>query len=116
LSHALRKVSFWIGVASSGVMPMVPVVCRWLYPPVAPKVEPGTAALLSFALGILGSMGDGIKVMIWMAGLAAVALLASVVAFAAAWFARESRRTKLLCLLPVAMVAVMLGLLVAIGA
>lgn len=61
-------------------------------------------------------MGDGIMVMVWMSGLAAVALLASVIAFAAAWFTHESHRTKLLCLLPVAMVIFMHGLLIAIGA
>jgi hypothetical protein len=114
--HTLHKVSFWIGVASAGTMPLVPLVCQWLYPPVAPKVEPGTEGFLSFALSILGSMGDGIMVMVWVSGLAAVALLASVIAFAAARSTREPRRTKLLCLLPVVMLAVMYGLLVAIGA
>lgn len=114
--HTLRKVSFWIGIASAGTMPLVPLVCQWLYPPVAQEVEPGTAGFLSFTLSILGSMGDGIMVMVWMSGLAAVALLASVIAFAAAWSTRERRRTKLLCLLPVALVVIMYGLLIAIGA
>lgn len=116
LNHTLREVSFWIGVASAGAMPLVPVVSQWLSPPVTPKVESGTTGLLSFALSILGSMSDGIMVMVWMSGFAAVALLASAIAFAAAWFTRESRRTKLLCLLPVALVVIMYGLLIAIGA
>jgi hypothetical protein len=70
---------------------------------------------MTFALSLLNSMGDGIMVMVWMAGLAAVAVLASLIAFTAAWFAHESRQTKLLCLLPAAMVGSMYGLLVAIG-
>lgn len=114
MTHTLRKVSLGIGVACAGTMPLVPFVYHWIHPPVASNVASGTAGLLSFSLSILGSMGDGIMVMVWLVGLAAVALLASATAFVAAWFGREPRRTKWLCLLPAGMVAVMFGLLAAV--
>lgn len=115
MGRVLRAGAFWVGVASAGVLPLVGVVWSWFYPPVTPKLEPRAAGLMTFALSLLNSMGDGIMVMVRMAGLAVVAVLASVMAFTAAWFAHESRQTKLLCLLPVTMVGLMYGLRVAIG-
>jgi len=107
----LRKVSFWIGMASAVAMLLVPIVHSWIFPSATPELGPGNSGLLSFLFGMAGSIGDGIMVMVWMSGLAGVAALASLIAFSAAWFARESGRTKLLSLLPVAMVAVLYGLL-----
>ena len=113
-NQTLRKVSIWIGVASAGAIPLVPVAYRWLYPPEVTKVQERMASLLSFGLGILGSMGDGIWVLVWTSGPAIVALLASVIAVTSAWLERETRRIKLICMLPVMMVVISYGLLVAI--
>lgn len=97
-------------------IPLVPFVYRWLYPPTAVRVEKNILGVASFALDLLGAMGDGILIMVWMAGFAAVAVLASLTAFIAAWLTREPRRTKLLCGLPALLVAIIYGVLVAIGA
>lgn len=115
-THTLYKISLWIGLACALAMPLVPFIYQWLHPPVAPKLKPGVSGLLSFTLGILNSMGDGIVVMVWLAGLAAVALLASMTGFCAAWIGHESLGAKWLSLLPVAIAAGMYGLLVAVGA
>lgn len=112
----LRNVSFWFSVATGGMIPLVPVVFKCLYPPKAVKVEQSVEGLASFVLNILGGMGDGILVMLWMSGFAAAAVVASLVAFTAAWVARESRCTRILCLLPALLVVIALGVLVAIGA
>ena len=115
-THTLYKISLGIGLACALSMLLVPLVYRWLYPPVVPKIKPGVTGLLSFTVDTLTSMGDGIMVMVWLAGLGAVALLASVTGFSAAWIGHESLGAKWLSLLPVAMVAGMYGLLVAVGA
>ena len=115
-THTLYKISLWVGLVCALAMPLVPFVYQWLYPPVAQKLKPGVGGLLSFALGVLNSMSDGIMVMLWLAGLAAVAVLASVTGFSAAWIGHESLGAKWLSLLPVAMAAGMFGLLVAVGA
>lgn len=114
LSQSLRRISFWIGVASAVAMLLTPIVWQWLAPPAAPPMEEGKVGFLSFALLILGSLSDGIVLMVWVAGLAAIALLASIVALFLAWRTSEPPRTKLLCLLPVAMVSMVFGLLVAL--
>ncbi len=115
-THTLYKISLGIGLVSAAAMPLVPYIYRWLYPPVVPKVKPGVAGLLSFTLDTLISMGDGIMVMVWLAGLGAVALLASVTGFSAAWIGHESLGAKWLSLLPVAMAVGMYGVLAAISA
>jgi hypothetical protein len=43
-------------------------------------------------------------------------VLATLIAFGSAWYAREPRRTKLLCWLPVLMVGLAYGVLVALEA
>ena len=113
--RALYKLSLWIGLVCAFAMPLVPFVYQWLHPPVALKLKPGVSGLLSFTLDILNSMGDGIMVMVWLTGLAAIALLTSVTGFFAAWMAHASLGAKWLSLLPVAMVAGMYGLLIAVG-
>jgi len=112
----LRKVSLWISIATAGMIPLVPVVIKYLYPPRVVKVEQSVEGLASFALNLLGGIGDGILVMVWMSGFAAAAVVASLVAFAASWVARDSRRMKLFCLLPALIVVIVMGVLVGIGA
>ncbi len=116
IARSVCKSSFWIGMAAVAAIPLVPFVYRWLHPPAQPKIEPGVMGLLSFAVDLLGTLGDGMLMMVWMAGLSAVAVLASVIAFIAAWMARASRRAKWLCGLPALLVVSGYGLLLAIAA
>jgi hypothetical protein len=115
-AHILRKISFWSGVAAIGALPLVPVVYQWLYPPKTVKVEQSLAGFAWLAVDILGTMGDGILVMVWISGFAVAAVVASLIAFIAAWVTRESRRTKLLCWLPALVAVIELGVLAATGA
>ena len=116
LAHTVRKVSFWIGVATAGAIPLVPVAFGLLYPPKQTQIEKSAEGLSFFALDVLGGMADGILAMVWIAGLAAAAVLASLVALSAAWVGGESRRTKLVCLLPLLLLALAVGTLIAIEA
>jgi hypothetical protein len=116
IAKTVRKISFWIGVASAAAIPLVPVVYRWMHPSKEIKVEEGVIGLMSWGLDMLGAMGEGITVMLWMSGFAAATALASLVAFIAAWLARDSRRTKWLCGLPVLLLAIIYGALVAMEA
>lgn len=116
LARIVRKISFWIGIAAVGAMPLVPVVCNWLYPPRAVKLEQDVVGLASFAVDVLGVMGDGILVMVWMSALAATAVLASLIAFIAAWTTREPRQTKILCWVPALLASAGFGVLAAIDA
>lgn len=115
-AQMLRKVSFWIGVVTATAIPLVPVVYSSLYPPKALSIEQSVTGLASFAVDVLGSMGDGILVMVWMSAFAGVAMLASLIAFIAARLAHESRRTKMLCWLPALLAVTAYSALVAIGA
>ena len=115
-AQTLRRISFWIGIAMAVAIPLVPVIYNWMHPSEAPKIEKSVAGLASFSLDILGAMGDGILTLVWMSGFAAGAVVASLIAFAAACYSHESRRTKTLSLLPAMLVTVAVGVLVAIGA
>jgi len=115
-AQALRKFSFWTGIVAAAIIPLVPFVYRWVYPPKVVNPETSLVGIAVFALDLLDALGDGISIMLWMAGLAAVAVAASLIAFIAAWHGREARRAKFMCWLPALMAALAYGVLVAIGA
>src|SRR5689334_18609829 len=104
-ARTVRRISFWIGMAAAATIPAVPYVYRVLYPSQEMKMEETAWGLAASAWNAFNAMGDGIVMMVWMCGFAAAAALASLMAFVAAWIARESRRTKWLCGLPVLLVA-----------
>ena len=112
----LRKISFGVGVAAAGAMPLVPIVFNWLHPSKPVAVGQGFVGLASFAVDILGVIGDGILVMVWIAGFSVVAVIASLISLLSAWAGRESRRTKVLCGLPALLVVLGYGALFALGA
>ena len=114
MARTLRRIAFWTGIVAAALMPLVPFIYTWLYPPKPVREEPGVAGLVVMAFDLLGTLGHGINMLLWMAALAAVAVLATLIAFGLAWYAREPRRTKLLCWLPVLLVGLGYGVLVAI--
>lgn len=114
--HNLRRISFWVGIAAAAAIPTVPSIYHWLYPAKEVKAAHSFAGLAVFALDILGAIGDGILVMLWISGFAALAVSASLVAFSAAWVGRESRRTKIQCWLPSLLAVLCCGVVLAMSA
>ena len=112
----MRKISFGLAIVAAGAMPLVPIVYNWLYPSKPVVVGQSVIGLASFSVDILGGIGDGILVMIWISGFAVAAVIASLIAVIAAWAGRESRRTKALCGLPILLVVLGYGVLFVFGA
>ena len=116
IARIISRISLWIGVIAALAIPVVPPVYRWFYPPRKPVVESKTLwDSLGALLDVFSSIGDGLAIFLWVVGLTTTALVASLVAIIAAWRAQESRRRKLLCGLPVVLVVIGYGLLIALA-
>lgn len=108
VARVVSRVSLWIGIVAALAIPPVPPVYRWFYLPRKPAATSNSVRdVLGAMLNTLNSIGDGIAVFLWVAGLAVTAAVASLAAFVAAWRAHESSGRKILCGLPVLLVAVM---------
>lgn len=100
-ARRVSTVSFWIGMAAASAIPFVPAVYRWFYPPRQPSAAAdGLSGVLVAVIESVAIAGDGIAIEIWTVGLLALAVIASLVAFVAAWRAGASRRRKMWCGLP----------------
>jgi hypothetical protein len=108
IARVVSRGALWTGLAAVAVMPLVPAIYRWFYPPRAPLSSPqGFWQTLGAVLDSLSSMSDGVSMFLWTGGLAALAMIASLVAFFAAWRAKESVLRKVLCGLPILLGVVM---------
>jgi hypothetical protein len=108
IARVVSRGALWTGLAAVAVMPLVPAIYRWFYPPRAPLSSPqGFWQTLGAVLDSLSSMSDGVSMFLWTGGLAALAMIASLVAFFAAWRAKESVLRKVLCGLPMLLGVVM---------
>ena len=110
----VRKTALWTGVAAAVAVPLVPLVHALLHPRKPVEIEESVFGLAVFAFDLLGSLSTGIMLFMWVVGLATVAVVASLVAFIAAWRARESRRIKLLCWVPMLLAGIGYGLIAAL--
>ena len=108
IARVVSRGALWTGLAAVAVMPLVPAIYRWFYPPRQPLSDPqGLWHLLGAVLDSLTVMSDGVSMFLWTGGLAALAVIASLVAFFAAWRAKESVLGKVLCGLPMLLGVVM---------
>jgi hypothetical protein len=89
-----------LGYVLFAAIPLVPFVHRWLHPPTEVRVEPGLVGLAHFTLDVLGRIGDGIVVLLWMGGLAAASALASLTAVVLAWVGMQPVHVRWICGLP----------------
>ena len=108
IARIVGRTSFWIGMVAVVAMPFVPLAYRWFYPPRKPLSESqGFWQMLGVALDSLNSFSDGVAIFLWIGGLAALASIASVAAFFAAWRAQEPTSRRVLCGLPILLAVVM---------
>ena len=95
ISRIVFRVSFWIGMIAAAVIPWVPGIYRWVYPPRNPASEPkGFWQTVAAILDSLNSMSDSVAIFMLIVGLTLLAMIASLVAIIAAWRAQESRTRK----------------------
>jgi hypothetical protein len=112
----VRKGALWTGIVAAVSMMLVPFVDTWLHPPKKIEMEQSVLGLAVFAFDVLGSLSHGIILFVWIVSFAAIAVIASFVAFIAAWRARESRRIKLTCWVPASLAGLGYAFLAALEA
>lgn len=95
-----RTIACVFSYAALAAIPLVPFVHRWLHPPTDVRVEPGLMGLITFGLDLLGRIGDGIVVLLWMCGIAAASALASLAAVVLASFGKDTVHVRWICALP----------------
>ena len=102
----MRKAAFTLSVALLLATPCVPYVYRWLHPYKLAAPVPGVDGAISFGFGVLlGAIGEGITIMVYMAAVALAGVIMSLIALAAAWIGHESNGMKWLSASPVLFVA-----------
>ncbi len=101
-ARIVSRIAFGIGMVAIIAAPFVPVIYRGFNSPRTPPVDaPGFWHTLGALLNSLNSFADGIAIFLWIAGLIALAISASAVAFFAAWYGKEPLAWRLWCGLPV---------------
>ncbi len=113
ISRIVFRVSFWIGMIAGAGIPWVPGIYRWFYPPRNLASGPkGFWQSVAAILDSLNSMSDSVAIFLLIVCLTLLTIIASLVAIIAAWRARESRKWKLCCGLPILLAAAMWSLLI----
>ena len=80
----------------------------WFNPPKTPNQAEGFWGMVGSALDLLSSIGDGIAMMVWIVGLAALAGLASLLSFIFSCLARDPVWLRLICGAPAMVILVVL--------
>lgn len=95
-----HKASFWLAIAAAVTVPLVPLVYGWLDPAPPLKLADGMLGGIFFAVDLLGGMGRGFKIGVIMAGIGALVVVLSSIAFIAARYAGQPRQAQWMCVLP----------------
>mgnify|MGYP006919620926 CR=1 FL=1 len=112
-SRIVFRASFWIGMVVAAVIPWVPGIYRWFYPPRNPASGPkGFWQTIAEILDSLNTINDSVSIFLWIVGLTTLVVITSLIAIIAAWRAQESRMWKFCCGLPIILAAAMWLLLI----
>lgn len=101
-ANGVRRVAFWLGLATAAAVPLVPPIYRWCNPRQILNGSAGEGRTDWFA-GMATALGEAIAISIWTAAIAAVAAIASLIAWAAARRGRHAARVQWRCFVPAAL-------------